>query len=100
MRKPWLVRQPMEDTIVHFLRNVERCLNSLVQLFDFSSVAGAHEPLQSIARHSEYVIEIRYAWRRQSLSFAETHFRWELAHCSGDKGYHYAADGVEYGIAS
>jgi hypothetical protein len=33
------------------------------------------------------------------LVVCETHFRRELAYRSSDKGYHDAADGVEYGIA-
>lgn len=80
-------------------RNVERCLDSSVQLLDFGSVAGTHEPLQSIARHGEHVIEDRHARNRQPLSSAESHFRRELAHRSGYKGYHDAADGVEYSVA-
>lgn len=80
-------------------RNVERCLDSSVQLLDFGSVAGTHEPLQSIARHGEHVIEVRHARNRQPLSSAESHFRRELAHRSGYKGYHDAADGVEYSVA-
>jgi hypothetical protein len=71
----------------------------LVQLLDFGSVAGTHEPLQSLTRHSEHIIKVRHAWHRQSLLSTEAHFRRELAHRSGDKRYYDAADGVEDGIA-
>lgn len=59
--------------------HIEGSLDRLVQFFDFAGVTGAHQALQTLARHGEYVIEVRNAGNRQSLPAAEKHFGWELA---------------------
>lgn len=42
------------------LRYVERRFDGLVQLRDFAGVACTHQPLQSVARNREYVVEEWY----------------------------------------
>jgi hypothetical protein len=56
------------------LPHIESILYRLVQFFDFSGVTGAHQPFQALARNSEYVVEVRDTWRRQSLPASEDYF--------------------------
>ena len=67
------------------LRHIECCFDRLVQLLDLGGVACTHQPLQSLTRNSEDVVQVRHTATRQSLLTTEHHFGRKLTDGSCDK---------------
>lgn len=80
------------------LRHVERRFDCLVQLRDLVGVACTHQPLQSVARDREHVVEVRDTPDWKPLPAAEDYFGRELANRSGDERDDNRANAVENGI--
>jgi len=79
--------------IVRDLRHAECCFDGLVQLLDFVGVACTHQPLQSLARNREDVVQVPHTATRQSLLTTEHHFGRELTDGSCDECDDNCADG-------
>ena len=81
------------------LRHIECCFDRLVQLLDLGGVACTHQPLQSLTRNSEDVVQVRHTATRQSLLTTEHHFGRKLTDGSCDKRNDDRTDGGENGVA-
>ena len=81
------------------LRHIECCFDRLVQLLDLGGVACTHQPLQSLTRNSEDVVQVRHTATRQSLLTTEHHFGRKLTDGSCDERNDDRTDGGENGVA-